>query len=223
MERSHYQLLLPILLTLLCAKGIAQVSGEVIFPQAKSTIKIGNGYNKDGTPIMRSQDSMAQVNNNTIISFHPLDFKPELTVTKVNIITQKEQTFIPKVLPVTVGSTVYFINEDQFFHNVFSLTPNSRFNIGRRPPGNSYAKVLKKAGVVKLGCDIHDHMSGVILSLKTPYFVRVNSNGNYIISELPAGKYRVEIFHPNYRQKAVSIQVEKGKSIILNFDLTIKA
>lgn len=201
----------------------AQVNGRVIFPEPESSIKIGNGYNKDGTPIMHSSDSLAMLNYNAIISFHPLDFEPELIVTKANVITQKEQTFIPNVLPVTQGTTVYFLNEDQFFHNVFSLTPNSRFNIGRRPPGNSYGKKINKAGIVRLGCDIHAHMSGTILSLDTPYFLRVNADGRYKIEELPAGRYRVDIFHPLTKKRSTTIELQEGKSLTLDFDLSSKA
>ncbi len=201
----------------------SQVSGTVTFPDTEPIIRKGNGYNNDGTPIMKSNDTLAQLNYNTIISFHPLDFEPTLTETKTNVITQKEQTFIPNVLPVTKGTTVYFLNEDQFFHNVFSLSPIARFNIGRRPPGNSYAKKMAKPGIIRLGCDIHAHMSGTILSLNTPYFVRVNSSGKYRIKELPSGKYRVEIYHPITKKRTVIIEVEEGKPQKLNFDLSTKA
>lgn len=200
-----------------------QIRGTVIFPDSSTKIKIGTGYNADGTPKLHSDDPMARPNRNTIISFHPLDFKPELFETKSNVITQKEQTFIPKVLPVTVGSTVYFVNEDQFFHNVFSLTPKSRFNIGRRPPGNSYGIPIKKAGTIRLGCDIHSHMAGFVLSLDTPYFVRVNESGNFTIKELPSGKYRVEVFHPDFKKRILTIEVIEGKSMTLDINLSNKA
>ena len=51
-------------------------------------------------------------------------------------IDQENASFVPQVTAVPSGSTVEFINSDPFYHNVFSLTPGARFNIGRRPTGN---------------------------------------------------------------------------------------
>ena len=160
---------------------------------------------------MHSDDPMGHPNRNVIISLHPLTFEPTLTPTRNATITQREQTFLPKVLPVTKGSKVYFLNEDEFFHNVQSLTPKAKFSIGRRAPGISYSQKVNKVGVVNLMCDIHSHMNAVILSLDTPYFTRVAEDGNFRIDNLPDGKYRIEIFHPNCSKITDTIEVEGGK------------
>ncbi len=187
-----------------------RVYGTVIMPDSKRMVVRGSGYNKDGTKIMQSDDPMAQAERNVIVSCHPLDFKPQLQPTPNAYVTQKEQTFLPMILPVTVGTTVYFLNEDQFFHNVYSNTPRSRFNIGRRPPGNSYAQKIDKAGLIKLSCDIHSHMNGAILSLNTPYFTRADENGDFSVDQLPDGKYRLEVFHPLFQTSFTGIIEVKG-------------
>lgn len=160
------------------------------------------------------------MDRNIIISFHPLSFKPSLESTKDATITQKEQTFIPHVLPITVGSSIYLLNEDQFFHNIYSLTPGSRFNIGRRPPGSPYSIHIKKEGVIKLSCDIHSHMSAIILSLDTPYFTRIQGDGSYQMNQLPDGKYRVEVYHPQGRKMKAEVEVRNGQVLKQNFDLS---
>lgn len=201
--------------------GNNAVYGQIILSESKSLIVQGDGYNKDGSKIMHSNDSLAKPENNIIVSCHPLDFPADLTPTPNAYVTQKEQTFIPLVLPVVVGTTVYFVNEDQFFHNVYSNTPRSRFNIGRRPPGNSYAQKIKNTGPVKLSCDIHTHMSGVVLGLDTPYFTRVDKNGHYSVANLPDGKYRLEVFHPQL-QKAFTdiIELKGGKKLNKKINLS---
>ncbi len=212
---SNKLLILPICIiisTLLHGQGAGKnkIYGHITLSSNKSVIVRGDGYNKDGSKVMHSADPMAMAERNVIISFHPLSFTPDLTPTADAYITQKEQTFIPMVLPVVVGTTVYFVNEDQFFHNVYSNTPRSRFNIGRRPPGNSYAQKIKKSGVVKLSCDIHTHMSGMVLGLDTPYFTRIDEKGQYLISDLPDGKYRMEVFHPQFQTAFSEIIELKG-------------
>lgn len=104
---------------------------------------------------------------------------------------QRGMQFRPALLPVEVGTTVVFPNLDDFYHSVFSYSKAKRFDLGRyrkedRPPP---AVVFDKPGVVKLYCEIHQHMRGVILVLDTPYFTRTDTNGLYQLSNLPAGDY----------------------------------
>lgn len=89
----------------------------------------------DGTDIMHSDDPMATPDRNVIIILHPLSFEPTSSPTENAYVSQQEQTFSPNVLPIVAGSKVSFLNEDEFFHNVQSLTRGARFNIGRRAPG----------------------------------------------------------------------------------------
>ena len=195
-------------------KGPNEVYGQIILSTSKPSIIKGSGYNKDGTKLMHADDPMAMPERNIIVSCHPLDFEAELPLTTDAYVTQKEQTFIPFVLPVVVGTTVYFVNEDQFFHNVYSNTPRSRFNIGRRPPGNSYGQKIDKTGPIKLSCDIHTHMNGIVLSLNTPYFTRADEKGQFSIANLPDGQYRLEVFDPITQDIfAEIIELKGGKSL----------
>lgn len=151
-------------------KDSNEIHGNITISNCQSTIIKGNGYSSDGIELMHSDDPMAQPNRNVIISMHPLNFKPTLAMTEDAYISQSQQTFIPNVLPVVVGSKVHFLNEDEFFHNVQSLAPGLKFSIGRRAPGISYSVKIKKTGVIDLSCDIHEHMNATILSFDTPYF-----------------------------------------------------
>ena len=200
-----------------------EIKGEIAIFNCQNTFVKGDGYNKDGTEIMHSDDPLAQPNRNVIISLHPLDFKPDLELTKDAYISQSQQTFIPHVLPIVVGSKVHFLNEDEFFHNVQSRTAKSRFSIGRRAPGISYSKTIKKIGVVELSCDIHAHMNAKILSFDTPYFTRVGENGTYLIKHLPDGRYRLEVFHPTCDKLIDEIELKGGKVMELNYTLSNKA
>lgn len=215
-----YLICFGLLLTLTPAPGQNTVQGKVLFPTLKKVVSQGSGYNKDGSPVMHSDDPMALPERNTIISLHPLSFTAEFSPTTDAKITQKEQTFLPYVIPVTKGTTVYFLNEDEFFHNIYSLTPGSRFNIGRRPPGSPYPIRIKRAGLLKLSCDIHPHMQGFILSLETPYFTRVDEKGEFHISDLPDGEYRLDVFYPPGKKKSLSLTLSGGQTWEKSIDLT---
>ena len=201
-------------------KGHVKIYGS----DSKIEIQRGGGYEVEADRVKR-QDSREANNpdHHVYVSLHPLDFKPSFEKSsKVNI-RQHEKTFIPCVTAVTVGSTVYFLNDDEFFHNVYSLTRGSRFNIGRRPSGNSYPQKIKKKGVIKLSCDIHAEMRAVILSYDTPYFQKLDGNGNFEFKNLPDGRYRIEVYHLDYRKIEGEIRVENNEILQLNFAFNGKA
>src|SRR5690606_12739598 len=50
---------------------------------------------------------------------------------------QRNETFVPHVLAITVGTTVDFPNNDRTYHNVFSLSRTRRFDLGRYAAGRS--------------------------------------------------------------------------------------
>ncbi len=108
---------------------------------------------------------------------------------------QKNKTFSPHVLAITVGTTVDFPNRDFIFHNAFSNYNGETFDIGLYPPHSTKSTVFTRAGVVRVFCNIHPTMSAVIVVLKSPYFAVSDRNGMLKISEIPPGSYRLHIFH----------------------------
>ncbi len=106
---------------------------------------------------------------------------------------QRHYQFAPGLLAVQKGTAVEFPNGDDAYHNVFSYSKTKRFDLGRyrkdeKPP----ALVFDKPGVVKLYCEIHEHMRGTILVLDTPYFVKSDAAGKFRLDNLPAGKYTLK-------------------------------
>jgi len=155
-----------------------------------------------------------------IIAAYPLSFKPEIKPLEKARVLQKNATFIPHVLPVTPGTRVEFINLDRFYHNVFSISPDANFNIGRRPTNTIVSRTINKTGEVKLFCDIHSQMNATILSLETPYFTRANRNGVYLLDDLPPGRYRIEVYHPDLPTVSNETTLEDGDKQEQSFTLT---
>src|SRR5512142_3554027 len=80
-------------------------------------------------------------------------------------IAQRDERFVPHVLPVLVGAKVEFPNEDDVYHNVFSLStaagPNG-FDLGRYPKGESRSITFTRPGTVEVFCHIHSDMSAIV-------------------------------------------------------------
>jgi plastocyanin len=110
-------------------------------------------------------------------------------------IDQKNMTFIPHVLPVVVGSTVEFQNNDDVMHNVFSNSPTQQFDLGMFGHGETRRVTVDKPGVVELRCNVHPTMHAYIVVLTNNYFATPDERGNYQITGLPAGRYKLRAWH----------------------------
>jgi plastocyanin len=122
---------------------------------------------------------------------------------------QVKKQFVPHVLAIEVGTTLYFPNSDNIRHQVYSFSEAKRFEL-KLYSGKSAAPVLfDQAGVVVLGCNIHDWMSAYVYVVPTPYFAMTDKDGRAVI-KAPPGKYTVKIWHPRYAhgREAVSLQFD---------------
>lgn len=200
-----------------------KVVGKIAIPENVPLLKRGSNqkYCEEEPASARKKqiDLENHPNRHIVVSFHPTDFTPELSPTSNAIMNQMEKTFVPKVLPITKGSSVEFLNSDTEVHNIFSMTPRATFNIGRRQPGKSVPQLIEKVGVVDLKCDIHCGMNASILSLDTPYFTKANASGNYEVDGLPDGNYRVQVYHFSLGVVEDNISIKGGGVLTKNLAL----
>jgi len=124
------------------------------------------------------------------------------------------------VTVVRVGTRIDFPNEDDVFHNLFSLSDAGRFNLGRYPPGESRSIVFSETGVIRMFCDIHSDMEGTILVLDTPYFTRPDSEGKFQITGVPAGTYTVVAWDAAAPADSTEVIVEAGRPFRADFFLS---
>ncbi len=109
-------------------------------------------------------------------------------------LVQKNKQFEPHLLVIPVGSMVDFPNQDPFFHNVFSLYKGKRFDLGLYEAGSSRAVHFDRPGVSFIFCNIHPQMIAVILTMSTPYYAVSNATGEIAIKDVPAGRYRLDVW-----------------------------
>jgi plastocyanin len=141
-------------------------------------------------------------------------------------VSQKGAQFSPALTIISVGQTVEFPNdEDRLIeHNVFSNAPAKRFDLGLYPPGQTRSVTFDKPGAVFLYCSIHRHMDGVIFVSPTPYFSRVDNDGNYRIENVPAGKWVLKTWQRRKRfaEQSVPLDVGTQKAVAANLELRRK-
>lgn len=134
------------------------------------------------------------------------------------VMMQNGYQFAPGVLAVQTGTQVVFPNHDSDYHNVFSYSKVKRFDLGRfRKDETPPALTFEKAGVVRLYCEIHQHMRGVILVLDTPHFATTDANGRYRITGLPAGTFQLKAWLDEKTTLMQDVTVVPGKTVKVDF------
>ncbi|HWD19127.1 MAG TPA: carboxypeptidase regulatory-like domain-containing protein [Verrucomicrobiae bacterium] len=139
------------------------------------------------------------------------------------IIRQKDAMFIPHVLPIMVGTKVDWPNEDDVFHNVFSKSDASSFDLELYKKGDPAKEVVfDKPGKVDVFCSIHARMSCVVLVLENPCFSLADANGRYTITNVPAGSYQLVAWHERLPDKIIPVTVKEGEDLALDITMGIE-
>jgi plastocyanin len=125
---------------------------------------------------------------------------PRPTPLRGKTVSQVNKTFVPRILPVPVGSTISFANQDPIFHNVFSLSRPNDFDSGLFKAGQSYSKTFNKAGPVQLLCNIHASMLGYVVVVDSPWYGQADNSGTFVIRGVPPGQYDLESWHEGSSQ-----------------------
>ena len=161
-------------------------------------------------------DAKGKQFESAVVFFEP-QFKLPKTIKPVDIlIDQKDKELIPHVTAVQVGTRISFPNNDKIRHHVYSFSESKSFEIPLYKDVEPKPVVFDKAGVIPLGCNIHDWMNAFVFVSETPYFSLSDKTGTAQIKNLPAGKYLAKLYHPSMKdwkkQTGKEIQVSNSLS-----------
>jgi plastocyanin len=131
--------------------------------------------------------------------------------------------FVPHVLAASVGQFVVFKNSDPILHTAHALFTSGQpqFNIGLYP-GKVSRKPLVTPGVVKIICEVHPWMSAYIVVTDHPYYSVTDIYGEYLISDIPAGSYRLKVWHETLGTQEKPVEAKAGGSHNVDFVLSPK-
>ncbi|WP_234483609.1 methylamine utilization protein [Noviherbaspirillum pedocola] len=138
----------------------------------------------------------------------PAAHKPRLPAT----IEQRGSEFIPYVTVVQTGTAVEFPNNDSIKHHAYSFSAAKRFEIKLYAGKPGQPVIFDKPGEVVIGCNIHDWMEAHVLVVDSPYFARTAPNGSAAIANVPAGRYRLQLWHPQQKAGQAPSEVDIGPS-----------
>lgn len=131
-------------------------------------------------------------------------------------VTQKNKTFHPHVLGVPMGSTVAFPNDDDIFHNVFSLSSPQPFDLGLYRSGESKARTFSRPSIYHVFCNIHPQMAAFVVVAPSPWVTTAAADGTWRL-DVPPGRYRVTAL--SERAPAQTIEARAGDAdLVITLD-----
>jgi plastocyanin len=139
------------------------------------------------------------------------------------VMDQAGLRFVPHTLVVQTGTLIEFPNSDSVNHHVYSFSPAKSFELPLYK-GSVHAPLsFGTAGLVTLGCNIHDSMLGYILVVDTPWFAITDGNGHALIASLPDDQYAIHVWTPRAREQdapaaqTVSLTGQAGAALAFRF------
>jgi plastocyanin len=130
------------------------------------------------------------------------DSAPAKVAPRDHFIDQQDETFIPAVEVVPVGDQVIFRNSDRTRHHVYSFSPLATFEYVLKPTEQSPPLKMQKAGVVAVGCNIHDFMLNYLFVTDSRWAAKSDDKGVVTLNDVPAGAYIAHFWHPRLRPGA---------------------
>jgi plastocyanin len=125
-------------------------------------------------------------------------------------VEQRGREFIPYVTIVQTGTAVDFPNNDTIRHHVYSFSAPKRFEIKLYAGKPGQPIVFDKPGEVAIGCNIHDWMEAHVLVVDSPFFAKTAADGKAAIQNVPAGRYRLQLWHPQQKTHAAPAEIQIG-------------
>lgn len=120
--------------------------------------------------------------------------------------TENKQ-FVPRLLVLPAGSTLSFPNHDPFNHNVFSLSPETPFDLGLYGRGGAKSVVFETPGIIRVFCNVHAQMRAIVVVRETGLVTQPGADGSFTLNEVPPGEYQLHVWHERAQEVSQPVRV----------------
>jgi plastocyanin len=135
----------------------------------------------------------------------------------VDVANQKCR-FTPHVAAIAKGTTVNIINSDSTLHNTHAYAKSATlFNMALPKQGQKIEKKIDRTGPVEIKCDVHSWMKGWLYVTDHPYVTVTDAEGNFTLTDVPAGTYQIQAWHEAEGAKKASVTVTAGGTATVDF------
>jgi plastocyanin len=204
-------------------KGVVKYGGDIAKANQKDTA--AKDAEACGTERPKPElvvDPTSRALGDAIVYIKKIDEgKPWTDEQKHVVLDQKKCVFEKHVTLVAAGGDVLIKNSDSVLHNVSASTvQNGSFNEGLGP-GKDLKKTFATPDFMKITCSVHPWMNAGIVVMANPYYSVTSDKGEYVLSDIPAGKYTIMVQHlelGKLDKKGVEIEFKEGETKTQDFE-----
>ncbi len=138
---------------------------------------------------------------------------------KAVTLDQNGCVYQPHVLAVAAGADVTILNPDKVLHNIHTYSKVNKPMNRAQPKFKKKLKVkFDKPEIMEVKCDVHGWMSGWIFVAGNPYYSVTAEDGAFSLTDVPAGKYQVQIWHEKLGTQTKEVEVKDGETAKLDVE-----
>ncbi len=135
------------------------------------------------------------------------------------VTTQRDASFDPHVLPIAVGTTVRWPNDDDIYHNVYSESEVKSFDLKFYKKEKIPEVLFDQIGRVDVFCAIHAKMHCIVLVLPNAHFARADAKGRFVLKDVPPGTYKLRAWHERFPSQTKTVVVPAEGEVRVDFAL----
>ncbi len=126
--------------------------------------------------------------------------------------------FVPHVQAMMVNQFLLLKNTDPILHtdHAFFQGAQPQFNVGLYP-GKVMRKPMVSVGLVKVLCEVHPWMKAYVVVTDNPYHAVTDIYGEYRISDVPPGNYRLKAWQELLGTQKQKVEVKSGATSKVDF------
>jgi plastocyanin len=156
---------------------------------------------------------------NAVVTLLDMKKGEKWTITKATV-DQNGCAYTPHVLVVPAGGELDILNSDGILHNIHTY---SKVNSSINKAQPKFKKVLTEKfatpEIVKVTCDAHSWMLGWFVVSDHPYVAVTNDKGEFTLSNVPPGNYKLEVWQETLGKKVKDVVVKSKQETKLNIEL----
>jgi hypothetical protein len=132
---------------------------------------------------------------------------------------QKGCAFVPRVVVIPAGGTVDFLNSDRLLHNIHA-TPKLNVSFNRtQPMGRTIPVTFAQPEIVRINCDLHAWMTAWVVVAAHPFYVVTGADGRFAFDNLPAGQYKLQIWHERLGTVPANVTVTEQQPVQVTVEM----
>ncbi len=201
------------------------ITGTIKFagtPPARKELQVTKDKEVCGKKPHLSYDLIVGPNKgieNAVVSLVDVKKGQKWTITKATL-DQNGCVYEPHVVVMPAGGTLDILNSDGILHNIHTYSKaNSSINKAQPKFKKVLTEKFAKPEIVKVTCDAHSWMLGWLVVSDHPYVAVTNDKGEFTLSNVPPGNYKLEVWQETLGKKVQDVVVKSKQETKLNIEL----